>query len=65
MPNNRETPRRGQRASSGSDATENVDSWEHGGSDPRRSGRVTTTSERIIAKTSVKRREAMRELANR
>lgn len=65
MPNDRETPRRAQRASAGSDATKNVGSQEQSGSEPRASARVTATSERIIRKISVKRRKAMQELADR
>lgn len=63
MTNDRETPKRARRASTGSDATKNVGSQEHSGSELRASGRVTATSERIIRKISVKRRKAMQEMA--
>lgn len=65
MTDSRETPRTIRTVSSGTAAAKDADARDHAGSEPRASGRVTPTSERVIRKTSVKRRKAMQELADR
>ena len=65
MADNRETPRTVRTVSSGTAAAKGADARDHAGSEPRASGRVTPTSERIIRKISMKRRKAMQELADR
>ena len=65
MADSREAPRTVRTVSSGTPAAKNADARDHAGSEPRASGRVTATSERIIRKISVKRRKAMQELADR